>query len=112
MVSAGNASGICDGGAANVIASEEAVNKHSLKPLARIVSYGVTACEPSIMGIGPVEAIKMALGRAGKSIADMDIIEVNEASPLSSCRSRKNSSSLMIRRTCLVVRSRSATPWL
>ena len=79
VVSAGNASGICDGGAANVIASEEAVNKHSLKPLARIVSYGVTACEPSIMGIGPVEAIKMALGRAGKSIADMDIIEVNEA---------------------------------
>ena len=78
-VTAGNASGICDGAAANVVASEEAVNKHGLKPLARIVSYGVTACEPSIMGIGPVEATRLALGRAGLSIADMDIIELNEA---------------------------------
>ena len=79
VVTAGNASGICDGAAANVIASEEAINKHGLKPLARIVSYGVTACEPSIMGIGPVEAIKLALKRSGLSIADMDLIEVNEA---------------------------------
>ncbi|WFD22431.1 acetyl-CoA C-acyltransferase [Malassezia equina] len=79
VVTAGNASGICDGAAANVIASEEAVNAHGLKPLARIVSYGVTGCEPSIMGIGPVEASKMALKRAGLSVGDMDLIEVNEA---------------------------------
>lgn len=78
-VTAGNASGICDGAAANVVASEEAVNKYGLKPLARVVSYGVTACEPSIMGIGPVEATKMALSRAGLNISDMDLIEVNEA---------------------------------
>ena len=78
-VTAGNASGICDGAAANVIASEEAVKKYGLKPLARVVSYGITACEPSIMGIGPVEATRLALSRAGLSIADMDIIELNEA---------------------------------
>lgn len=78
-VTAGNASGICDGAAANVVASEEAVKKYGLKALTRIVSYGVTACEPSIMGIGPVEATRLALSRAGLSIADMDLIEVNEA---------------------------------
>jgi acetyl-CoA acyltransferase 2 len=79
-VTAGNASGICDGAAANVIASEEAVKAQNLKPLARIVSYGVTACEPSIMGIGPVEAIKLALSRAGGlTLQDIDIFEVNEA---------------------------------
>lgn len=50
-MTAGNASGICDGAAANVVASEEAIKQHNLKPLARIVSYGVTACEPSIMGV-------------------------------------------------------------
>jgi Thiolase, N-terminal domain len=50
-VTAGNASGICDGAAANVVASDEAIKRYGLKPLARIVSYGVTACEPSIMGV-------------------------------------------------------------
>ncbi|PWN42816.1 thiolase [Ceraceosorus guamensis] len=79
-VTAGNASGICDGAAANVVASEEAIKQHNLKPLARIVSYGVTACEPSIMGIGPVEAIKIALQRGGKTLGEIDgPIEVNEA---------------------------------
>lgn len=79
-VSAGNASGICDGAAANVIASEDAVREHNLKPLARIVSYGVTACEPQIMGIGPVEAIKLAMSRAGGITKDqIDLWEVNEA---------------------------------
>ena len=52
-VTAGNASGICDGAAANIVASESALKEHSLKPLARIVSYAYSACEPSIMGIGP-----------------------------------------------------------
>ncbi|WFC94857.1 acetyl-CoA C-acyltransferase [Malassezia brasiliensis] len=79
VVTAGNASGISDGAAANVVASEEALTKYNLKPLARIVSYGVTACEPSLMGIGPVEASRLALKRAGLSIANMDLIEVNEA---------------------------------
>ena len=80
VVTAGNASGICDGAAANVVASEDAVKEHGLKPLSRIVSYGVTACEPSLMGIGPVEAVKLAMKRAGLSIADMDLIEVNAVS--------------------------------
>ncbi|WFC98841.1 acetyl-CoA C-acyltransferase [Malassezia yamatoensis] len=79
VVTAGNASGICDGAAANIVASEEAVGKYNLKPLARIVSYGVTACEPSLMGIGPVEASRIALKRAGLNVSDMDLIEVNEA---------------------------------
>lgn len=80
-VTAGNASGICDGGAANVVASEDALKRYGLKPLARIVSYAYTACEPSIMGIGPVESIKLALQRAGQgySLQDMDLVEVNEA---------------------------------
>lgn len=79
-VSAGNASGICDGAAANIVASEEAIKQHNLKPLARIVSYGITACEPEIMGIGPVEAIKLALSRAGHVTKDqIDLWEINEA---------------------------------
>lgn len=79
-VTAGNASGICDGAAANVIASEAALKDQNLKPLARIISYGVSACEPSIMGIGPVEAIRMAMSRAGGlKMQDIDMWEVNEA---------------------------------
>lgn len=80
-MTAGNASGICDGAAANIVASESALKQHNLKPLARIVSYAYSACEPSIMGIGPVESIKKALERAGSgySLQDMDLIEVNEA---------------------------------
>ncbi|PKI85520.1 acetyl-CoA C-acyltransferase [Malassezia vespertilionis] len=79
VVTAGNASGICDGAAANVIASEDAVREHNLKPLARIVSWGVTGCEPSLMGIGPVDASRLALKRAGLNIGDIDIFDVNEA---------------------------------
>ncbi|EPQ26910.1 uncharacterized protein PFL1_05545 [Pseudozyma flocculosa PF-1] len=78
-VTAGNASGICDGAAANVVASDEAVKRYGLKPLARIVSYGVTACEPSIMGIGPVEAVRLALRRASLKVDDIDLFEINEA---------------------------------
>lgn len=80
VVSAGNASGICDGAAANVVMSDSAVKKYSVKPLARIAAYAWSACEPEIMGIGPVVSIQQALKKAGKSIADMDIIEVNEVS--------------------------------
>jgi len=79
LVSAGNASGICDGGAALILASEEAVAKHSLTPLARIVSHSYCGVDPTIMGIGPAPAIRNALDRAGKSLSDMALIEVNEA---------------------------------
>ncbi|XP_071795775.1 3-ketoacyl-CoA thiolase, mitochondrial-like [Asterias amurensis] len=79
LVSAGNASGICDGAGVVILASEEAVAKHGLTPLARLVSYHVSGCDPSIMGIGPVPAVRRALEKAGLSIADMDLCEVNEA---------------------------------
>jgi acetyl-CoA acyltransferase len=78
-VTAGNASGLNDGAAAVLIASEQAVQQYELKPLARIVSSGVVGVEPRIMGIGPVAASKKALQRAGLSLADMDILEFNEA---------------------------------
>jgi len=79
LVTAGSASGICDGAAALVLASEEAVKKHNLTPLARIVSYSAVGVDPSIMGIGPVPAIQQALKAAGKTLNDMDLIEINEA---------------------------------
>ncbi len=78
-VTAGNASGLNDGAAATIIASEDAVKKYNLKPMARIVSSAVAGVEPKIMGIGPVEASKKALEKAGLRLEDMDIIEINEA---------------------------------
>ena len=78
-VTAGNASGLNDGAAATIIASEEAVKKYNLKPLARIVSSAVVGVEPRIMGIGPVEATNKALEKAGLTLNDIDIIELNEA---------------------------------
>lgn len=78
-VTAGNASGINDGAAMVVLASASEVTKQSLKPLARIVSYGRCGVPNEIMGIGPVGASKIALERAGLSIGDMDVIESNEA---------------------------------
>ncbi|WP_053978430.1 3-oxoadipyl-CoA thiolase [Mangrovimonas xylaniphaga] len=78
-VTAGNSSGLNDGAAATIIASSEAVEKYNLKPLARIVSSAVVGVEPRIMGIGPVEASNKALAKAGLTMDDMDIIELNEA---------------------------------
>ena len=78
-VTAGNSSGLNDGAAASIIASEDAVKKYNLKPLARIVSSAVVGVEPRIMGIGPVEASNKALAKAGLTMNDMDIIELNEA---------------------------------
>lgn len=78
-VTAGNASGLNDGAAALLIASEEAVNKNSLKPLARIVGAAVAGVEPRIMGIGPVYASQKVLQRAGLTLDQMDILELNEA---------------------------------
>lgn len=79
VVTAGNASGVCDGAAAVIVASEEAVRKYNLTPLARLVAYGISGCDPQIMGIGPAPASRAALQAAGKSLEDMDIVEVNEA---------------------------------
>ena len=81
VVSAGNASGICDGAAANVVMSEGALGKFGVKPLARIAAYAWSACEPEIMGIGPVASIREALKKVGKKVQDMDIIEINEVGP-------------------------------
>lgn len=78
-VTAGNASGLNDGAAALLLASEEAIKKYALKPLARIVSSAVVGVEPRIMGIGPVEASNRALKKAGLTWNDIDIIELNEA---------------------------------
>ena len=78
-VTAGNSSGLNDGAAALLISSGEGLINHNLKPLARIVSSAVAGVEPSIMGIGPVLASQKALERAGLTLADMDILELNEA---------------------------------
>ncbi|MFD2568372.1 3-oxoadipyl-CoA thiolase [Pseudotenacibaculum haliotis] len=78
-VTAGNSSGLNDGAAATIIASEDAVKQYNLKPLARIVSSAVVGVEPRIMGIGPVKATNKALEKAGLTMDDIDIIELNEA---------------------------------
>lgn len=78
-VTAGNSSGINDGAAAVLLASEEAVKLFNLKPLARVVSMGVAGVDPSIMGIGPVPASQKALQRAGLKVKDLDLVELNEA---------------------------------
>lgn len=78
-VTAGNASGLNDGAAALLLASENGIKKNNLKPLARIVSCGIAGVEPKIMGIGPVEASNKALKKAGLTFNDIDIIELNEA---------------------------------
>ena len=78
-VSAGNSSGINDGSAGIVLASESFIQKKSLKPLAKIISYGISGVDPSIMGIGPVEAVHKALYQAGWNMEDLDLIEANEA---------------------------------
>ena len=79
VVTAGNASGINDGAAALLIGSEAAGQKYGLKPMAKILSAAAAGIEPRIMGAGPIEAIKKAIARAGLTLDDMDIIEINEA---------------------------------
>ena len=79
FVTAGNASGIGDGGAAVVIASAQWAEERGLKPLGRLVSWGVAGVDPSIMGIGPAPASRKALERAGLTLDQMDLVEVNEA---------------------------------
>ncbi|MDV7211212.1 3-oxoadipyl-CoA thiolase [Azotobacter beijerinckii] len=79
VVTAGNASGVNDGAAALLIGSAFAGERYGLKPMARILSAAAVGVEPRVMGVGPVEAINKALARAKLSLADMDIIEINEA---------------------------------
>jgi len=78
-VTAGNASGINDGAAAVVLMEKSAAQKAGLKPIARLVSYGLAGVDPKIMGIGPVPAVRNALKKAGLKVEDMDVIESNEA---------------------------------
>src|SRR5207302_9405842 len=78
-VTAGNASGIVDGAAAVVVMSLEETSKRGMKPLGRIVSWGIAGVEPKLMGRGPVPATKIALQKAGMTLEHIDLIEVNEA---------------------------------
>jgi acetyl-CoA C-acetyltransferase len=78
-VTAGNASGINDGAAAMILASSESVDRLALKPMAKLIGWGIAGVDPSIMGIGPVEAVRKALSSAGVALADIDLIEANEA---------------------------------
>ncbi len=78
-VTAGNSSGINDGAACCLLASEDMVKKYNLTPMARIVSFGIAGVDPAIMGIGPVPATQQALAKAGLSIDQLDIMELNEA---------------------------------
>ncbi|MCM8824800.1 MAG: acetyl-CoA C-acetyltransferase [Candidatus Omnitrophica bacterium] len=78
-ITAGNASGINDGAAAVVVASEDAVSRMSLKPMAEIISFGEAGLEPALMGLGPVSATEKALQKTGLSLDEIDLIEINEA---------------------------------
>jgi 3-oxoadipyl-CoA thiolase len=78
-VTAGNSAGLNDGAAAILLASEEAVKNYNLQPLARVVSMGIAGVDPAIMGLGPVPASQKAIYRAGLTVNDMDLIELNEA---------------------------------
>ncbi len=85
VVTAGNASGIGDGAGAMIIASEAFAKERGLKPLGRLVAWGIAGVDPKIMGIGPVPASRKALSAAGLTLADMDIVEINEAFSAQTC---------------------------
>ena len=84
-VTAGNASGLNDGAAALVMATGDAVQRNSLRPLARLVSYAHAGVEPELMGLGPIPATRLALKRAGLSVQDMDVVEANIAFAAQAC---------------------------
>ena len=79
LVTAGNASGVSDGAAALVVAGEQWAGEQGLRPLGRLLSWGVAGVDPAVMGIGPAPAARAALANAGLALADMDLVEVNEA---------------------------------
>ena len=89
-VTAGNASGINDGAAASVLMERKAAEKKGLKPLARLVAYAHAGVDPKYMGIGPVPAVKKVMERAGLKVADMDVIESNEAFAAQACAVAKD----------------------
>jgi acetyl-CoA acetyltransferase family protein len=78
-VTAGNASGIVDGGGALILASRQGVDRHGLSPLGRLVGWAVVGVDPAVMGIGPAPATRAVLQRAGLGLTDVDLIEINEA---------------------------------
>lgn len=84
-VTAGNASGLNDGAAALIMATGDMVGRHGLKPLARLVAYAHAGVEPSMMGLGPIPATQLVLKRAGLNVADLDVIESNEAFAAQAC---------------------------
>ncbi|MBL93093.1 MAG: acetyl-CoA C-acyltransferase [Myxococcales bacterium] len=79
VIHAGAASGICDGASALILASKDFADKNGLTPIGKLVNWGVSGCDPTIMGIGPVPATKNALARAEATLDDMDLVDVNEA---------------------------------
>ncbi|XP_066584773.1 3-ketoacyl-CoA thiolase, mitochondrial [Prorops nasuta] len=79
LVTAGSASGVCDGAGALILASEEALKSENIKPLARLIGYSIVGVDPTIMGIGPSPAIKQLLQVTGKKIEDIELVEINEA---------------------------------
>ncbi len=89
-VTAGNSSGLNDGASALVLASGQAVKQQGLRPLARVVSYGHAGVEPTLMGLGPIPASRLALQRARLTVADMDVIESNEAFAAQACAVAKS----------------------
>ena len=89
-VTAGNASGINDGAAAVVLMERKTAEKRGAKPMGRLVAYGHSGVDPKIMGIGPVPATRLALQRAGLALADIDVIESNEAFAAQACAVAKD----------------------
>jgi acetyl-CoA C-acetyltransferase len=89
-VTAGNASGINDGAAAIVMMERSVAERRGLKPMARLVAYGHAGVDPKYMGIGPVPATRKALERAGLKVADLDVIEANEAFAAQACAVAKD----------------------
>ena len=89
-VTAANASGINDGAAAALVMSAEEAGKRGIEPLARIASYATAGLDPKIMGVGPIYASKKALEKAGWSVADLDLVEANEAFAAQACAVNKD----------------------
>ena len=89
-VTAANASGINDGAAATLLMSADAAEKRGIEPLARIVSYATAGLDPSIMGVGPIHASRKALDKAGWSVADLELVEANEAFAAQACAVNKD----------------------
>ncbi len=93
-MTAGNTSGINDGAAAVVLMERKTAEKRGAKPMGRLVAYALAGVDPKIMGIGPVPATRLALQRAGLALADIDVIESNEAFAAQACAVPRTSASI------------------